>query len=675
MVRWPGMQRQGQPLPRKEDLLEEIDKAETLLFRLQADHAQVRTRLAALRAELAAQGWPEPGIRVHLPVAEPQPVPRSPEEKVRLFRQLFRGRGDVFPTRFVSKKTGKPGYAPACANKFVKRRVRASEGQVRRVPEPGFRPFRRRRRHRAPAGPTRDGRLPAARGRDLLVPRRRLRQEHLDGGRAAHSSRPAGASAFRRRWSDRARETGRTSGSSSPRRSPRASRGRWAAISSPRRCRGVTSSAWTPTTGCSRARTRCRRGGFGNLIALPLQHGPRQQGNSVFLDDQLQPLRGRPAVGVPRRRCRASTAEPSRGSPGRRRARVRSSAFGWRRRPTKRTLNHGRGLPLGSRRLVRITEPLPERVRAVLAQRLFVEKAGFPSPLLEPDQAARRLPEPRLLQEAEHAALDGDLTPRVISCAEDLPQHVALPRGAVPSWRRCCASTESLSTSKTRRVERRTGCVPLPGQADARPAPGRRTLLAHEIGVFVAPPGVGKTVVGTYLVAERGCSTLILVHRRPLLDQWRAQLSLFLGIEPEGVGQIGGGKHTRERTPRRGDDPEPRSRGQGHRSRRGLWAGHRGRVPPRAGRLVRAGSRRGQGPLRRRPDGDAASDGTATIPSPRCSSARSASQSTPKSEAAQRPFEHRLIVRDTDFKAPAVRDVRASRISTPRWQRTRSATS
>jgi len=62
--------------------------------------------------------------------------------------------------------------------------------------------------------------------------------------------------------------------------------------------------------------------------------------------------------------------------------------------------------------------------------------------------------------------------------------------------------------------------------------------------VFVAPLGVGKTVVGTYLISERGCSTLILVHRRPLLDQWLARLSLFLGIEPKEIGQIGAGKKT-----------------------------------------------------------------------------------------------------------------------------------
>jgi hypothetical protein len=104
----------------RDELIGEIEKAEALLSRLEAQQGQARTRLAALREELASHGQPEPGIRVLVPAGPSQPVPRDPEEKVRLFRQLFRGRQDIFPTRFVSKKTGKPGYAPACANKFVK---------------------------------------------------------------------------------------------------------------------------------------------------------------------------------------------------------------------------------------------------------------------------------------------------------------------------------------------------------------------------------------------------------------------------------------------------------------------------------------------------------------------------------------------------------------------------
>ena len=56
----------------------------------------------------------------------------SPEVKIALFRSLFRGRDDVFPRRFESRRTGKPGYQPACANEWVrgvcdKPRVRCGE--------------------------------------------------------------------------------------------------------------------------------------------------------------------------------------------------------------------------------------------------------------------------------------------------------------------------------------------------------------------------------------------------------------------------------------------------------------------------------------------------------------------------------------------------------------------
>jgi superfamily II DNA or RNA helicase len=69
-----------------------------------------------------------------------------------------------------------------------------------------------------------------------------------------------------------------------------------------------------------------------------------------------------------------------------------------------------------------------------------------------------------------------------------------------------------------------------------------RALLANGTGVFVGPPGIGKTVLGTYLAARRARGTLILVHRKPLLEQWVAQLAMFLGIDEKEVGQIGGGK-------------------------------------------------------------------------------------------------------------------------------------
>ena len=61
----------------------------------------------------------------------------SSDEKIALFRSLFRGREDVYPRRFESRKTGKSGYAPACANEWVrgiceKPRVKCAECPNRR---------------------------------------------------------------------------------------------------------------------------------------------------------------------------------------------------------------------------------------------------------------------------------------------------------------------------------------------------------------------------------------------------------------------------------------------------------------------------------------------------------------------------------------------------------------
>jgi hypothetical protein len=51
-------------------------------------------------------------------VSEPEPSRLTTDEKIALFRRLFRGRTDVYPVRWESKTTGKPGYSPACANEW-----------------------------------------------------------------------------------------------------------------------------------------------------------------------------------------------------------------------------------------------------------------------------------------------------------------------------------------------------------------------------------------------------------------------------------------------------------------------------------------------------------------------------------------------------------------------------
>lgn len=136
-------------------------------------------------------------------------------------------------------------------------------------------------------------------------------------------------------------------------------------------------------------------------------------------------------------------------------------------------------------------------------------------------------------------------TPRVICCAEEFPRHLALPRG-------CLDQIQDLLKENGIRLnladERNIGGpvhVSFQGDLNDDQLDAVERLLEYDIGILVAPSGTGKTIVGIYLIAARGADTLVLVHRKPLLEQWKLHLSTFLRIDPKKVGQIGGGKQKR----------------------------------------------------------------------------------------------------------------------------------
>jgi len=163
---------------------------------------------------------------------------------------------------------------------------------------------------------------------------------------------------------------------------------------------------------------------------------------------------------------------------------------------------------------VALPEPVPAEVRVVLAQRLFVEKARLPSALLNRIKRLAAFQNPEFYRR-QKGRLSTALTPRVIACAEDLPQHLALPRGCAEDLAELLGSHGATLRVDDRRVEGRAIDARFHGELTPVQQEAVKNLLAHDTGVLVAPPGMGKTVVGTHLTAARGRSTLVLVHRKP----------------------------------------------------------------------------------------------------------------------------------------------------------------
>lgn len=188
-----------------------------------------------------------------------------------------------------------------------------------------------------------------------------------------------------------------------------------------------------------------------------------------------------------------------------------------------------------------ILGPFPTSIDIVLGNQIYVPLADLTPSLRNRliRLAAFQNPEFYLAQRMRFSTFG---KPRIISCSEYFPKHLALPRGCFDELLELLTSL-NIETKLT--DERFWGTtLELQFQGELRPEQqeAAETLLAHDTGVLAASTAFGKTVLAAYLIAQRNVNTLIVVHRRQLLDQWVNTLSQFLGVEPKQIGQIGGGK-------------------------------------------------------------------------------------------------------------------------------------
>ncbi len=520
-------------------LKEELARAEEDLVEVDAERTRIIQRISDLSARLSAihqaVSTQQPKLRVNPPN---RTAPSTSAQKVSLFMELFRGRTDVYPKRWINSKKNTKGYSPACANEWVrgvcdKPRIKCGE-----CPNQAFIPVNEKTILDHLQGRHTIGVYPMTEDETCWFLAADFDKEHWREDVAAF------AETCRRRGVPFAVERSRSGNGAHV----------WLFFTSPvpastaRRmgCFLITETMASrhelPMSSYDRFfpnQDTMPRGGFGNLITLPFQDGPRQQGNSVFVDETWTPypdqwafLASLGRMSLDEVEALAQEALESGQVIGVRMdgpTEDEQVARPWNRLPSRREPG-----PL-------ITGPLPVCVQCVLAQLLFVETAGLPPPLINQIKRLAAFQNPEFYRK-QATRLSTALTPRVISCAEDCKHHVGLPRGCVSDVEKLLKGLGIHLSIDDKRTSGETLDVSFRGELSLIQKQAVQTMAKHELGVFVAPPGSGKTVVAANLIARRRRSTLVLVHRSPLLEQWIAQLFVFLGRKPSTIGQIGGGK-------------------------------------------------------------------------------------------------------------------------------------
>ncbi len=135
--------------------------------------------------------------------------------------------------------------------------------------------------------------------------------------------------------------------------------------------------------------------------------------------------------------------------------------------------------------------------------------------------------------------------PRFIFSGEKRPHEILLPRGLLVKVRKLLERAGATISVQDVRRSVSTLDLEFAGTLTDRQRVAVSALLTADDGIFVAPPGSGKTVIACAVIGARKVSTLILVHKQPLVDQWRTQLTTLLGLETKQIGILASAKKKR----------------------------------------------------------------------------------------------------------------------------------
>nr|WP_211183479.1 DEAD/DEAH box helicase [Thalassotalea sp. Y01] len=270
------------------------------------------------------------------------------------------------------------------------------------------------------------------------------------------------------------------------------------------------------------------QGGFGNLIALPLQLESRKQGNSVFLDD----------YGTASNDQWAKLASTSK---------LDSAALDHILRnltliddkthdditqaPWKKPHTHNK----------QAIANCPEQISLVIADQLYIPIEKIPGPLTS------SLKQLAVFSNAEFYKRQGLRlstigVPRYICAAHIEGNFLILPRGCLPSVvDKLKEQNVDVQIDDKRFSGDKLTTIKFTGKLKSQQNKAVNALLDSSVGILEASTGFGKTVTALALIAKRKVNTLILVHSRQLAEQWLERTNVFItNVE---VGSLLGGRN------------------------------------------------------------------------------------------------------------------------------------
>ena len=201
----------------------------------------------------------------------------------------------------------------------------------------------------------------------------------------------------------------------------------------------------------------------------------------------------------------------------------------------------GLRLPRAAGRNRLIAGPLPKSLELTLGDQIYIAKDQLPPGLRNRLLRLAAFQNPEFYK-AQAMRLPTYDKPRIIGCAEDHPHHIGLPRGCLEDVQKLLSDLDIAAAIRDERYAGTPLKVAFHGELRPEQVTAARAMLAHDTGVLSATTAFGKTVIAAWLIAQRGVNTLVLVHRRQLLEQWVERLSAFLDLPSKAIGRIGGGQ-------------------------------------------------------------------------------------------------------------------------------------